>query len=882
MLIRLEAYGPGDQTYTIIDDAVVPGTYGVIPLAGIDWGDAEVVSEYSGPRGTLGRVVSSQTWNDRVVTIPVRVAGSSKDDLAARVSGLLEVMEAIRQYGGRIVRRATGQTPRQYLQVSTCSSRVTGWSQRRSEVGHRMELALQFQCAPYAEGDPLDWDDTFTSDWFTAGSYTADAGVVGDVSAGAGALTLVGATGSERRFVYTASGYQLQDRLVYVKFTASGTVAGEKVGVVFRRRDANNYLAVIWTLGANTFELRKVVGGTVTTQAITVTGGPTPAAGKTYILSTRTWGDYLGVGVKEDDTNVAIVGDDDPASTTGAGWVTLTSTDAVNHSRARGTAGFLWLPQAATGAIRLFADRPFTFRQPTSDSSTSINPMSVNWADAIPGDVPARCAIDITTGTGSSVDQILCAWSQTRTPHNKIGDGRYFTSGNATSGGWRVTGTGSGVVGAATSLTVQTAPTNAWAIHRGGISAVITTTAVVNSGAAYQIPMNLHGERWVAIAWLAGNLTTNAQIIVGTSGNNATSTAAALPTSGAPVMHKAVLSGACTRPEFGVRVTAATATQIYLSNPLVFQGRWTNLASTVTSAATSMTVTSYPQDWPEFAPFDVLIDSEYVTVTAVSGTTLTVKRGVEGTTAASHTANADMYLLPTYEQRVGPVGHPVGSIVAPSEYSANVATDTTYSSSERLVTMSTGTSVMVPVNSANASDANAATCSVEVWLALFPNSTNPQIRVSAVDPSTTYTVASPEYGQSWIPLHGNTAYGGDPYWIRAGTLALPAGTRSLIKIEYQHTSGTGLDLYWCGVLPAGGVASTPLGFALQGSTVRVSPTLAVSQDGVVPRGSATGALVEIPDGQVVTSHRLFEIASPVSDGRGVHLAVTPRWQVLRV
>ena len=878
MLIRLEAYGPGDQTYTIIDDAVVPGTYGVIPLAGIDWGDAEVVSEYSGPRGTLGRVVSSQTWNDRVVTIPVRAAGASKDDLASRVSGLLEVMEAIRQYGGRIVRRATGQTPRQYLQVSTCSSRVTGWSQRRSEVGHRMELALQFQCAPYAEGDPLDWDDTFTTDWFTAGSYTADAGVVGDVSAGAGALTLVGATGSERRFVYTASGYQLQDRLVYVKFTASGTVAGEKVGVVFRRRDANNYLAVIWTLGANTFELRKVVGGTVTTQAITVGSGPTPAAGKSYVLAVWSWNDLVGVGVKEDDTYQFADQSANPLAGTARATLTLTGTDAVNHSRKAGAAGFLWLPQAATGRILWFSDHPFT-------NFSGGNPSDITWPDAIPGDVPARCTVELAqTVTGWSIDQIVAGWSQTRTPHNELGNVSYSETGGAASGGWRVTA-GAVLTGAATSMTVQAAPTNAWAIHRGDISAVITTTAVVNSGASYQIPTDFTGgERWVAVAWLAGNLATNAQIIVGTSGSNASSTAAALPTSGAPVMHKAVavMTGIAARPELGVRVTAATATQIYLSNPLVFQGRWTNLASTVTSAATSMTVTSYPQDWPEFAPFDVLIDSEYVTVTAVSGTTLTVKRGVEGTTAASHTANADMYLLPTYEQRVGPVGHPVGSIVAPSEYSANVATDTTYSSSERLVTMSTGTSVMVPVNSANASDANAATCSVEVWLALFPNSTNPQIRVSAVDPSTTYTVASPEYGQSWIPLHGNTAYGGDPYWIRAGTLALPAGTRSLIKIEYQHTSGTGLDLYWCGVLPAGGVASTPLGFALQGSTVRVSPTLAVSQDGVVPRGSATGALVEIPDGQVVTSHRLFEIASPVSDGRGVHLAVTPRWQVLRV
>ena len=876
MLIRLEAYGPGDQTYTIIDDAVVPGTYGVIPLAGIDWGDAEVVSEYSGPRGTLGRVVSSQTWNDRVVTIPVRVAGSSKDDLASRVSGLLEVMEAIRQYGGRIVRRATGQTPRQYLQVSTCSSRVTGWSQRRSEVGHRMELALQFQCAPYAEGDPLDWDDTFTTDWFTAGSYTADAGVVGDVSAGAGALTLVGATGSERRFVYTASGYQLQDRLVYVKFTASGTVAGEKVGVVFRRRDANNYLAVIWTLGANTFELRKVVGGTVTTQAITVGSGPTPAAGKSYVLAVWSWNDLVGVGVKEDDTYQFADQSANPLAGTARATLTLTGTDAVNHSRKAGAAGFLWLPQAATGRILWFSDHPFT-------NFSGGNPSDITWPDAIPGDVPARCTVELAqTVTGWSIDQIVAGWSQTRTPHNELGNVSYSETGGAASGGWRVTA-GAVLTGAATSMTVQAAPTNAWAIHRGDISAVITTTAVVNSGASYQIPTDFTGgERWVAVAWLAGNLATNAQIIVGTSGSNASSTAAALPTSGAPVMHKAVavMTGIAARPELGVRVTAATATQIYLSNPMVFQGRWTNLASTVTSTDTTMTVTNYPSDWPEFAPFDVMIDSEFVTVRAVSGTTLTVKRGVEGTTAASHSANADMYLLPTYQQRCAVVGHPVGSVVVPGEYSSAV---TVNGSSQREVAVTTGSNILIPVDTSNVIGVEGRNTPVEVWLCLFPTGVNPQIRLSAVDPTKTYTLARPEYGQSWIPLHDNAAYGGDPYWIRAGVLSLPAATRSLVKVEYQHTSGTGLVVYWAALLPAGGSVATPLGFALQGASLQITPDLMVSQDQVVTRGSATGSLIEIPDGQVTTMYRAFDPANPVSDAVSfVHLAVTPRWQVLRV
>jgi hypothetical protein len=65
----------------------------------------------------------------------------------------------------------------------------------------------------------------------------------------------------------------------------------------------------------------------------------------------------------------------------------------------------------------------------------------------------------------------------------------------------------------------------------------------------------------------------------------------------------------------------------------------TTLNGTITSGATSLVVSS-ATPLPTAGDFRILIDTEIMLVTAVSGTTLTVTRGIEGTTAAAHTTGA--------------------------------------------------------------------------------------------------------------------------------------------------------------------------------------------------------------------------------------------------
>jgi hypothetical protein len=72
----------------------------------------------------------------------------------------------------------------------------------------------------------------------------------------------------------------------------------------------------------------------------------------------------------------------------------------------------------------------------------------------------------------------------------------------------------------------------------------------------------------------------------------------------------------------------------------------TTLNGSINSAVTSLVVND-GSVFPSTGNFRVLVDDEIMHCTARSGTTLTVNRGVEGTTAASHTSGATITHLTT-------------------------------------------------------------------------------------------------------------------------------------------------------------------------------------------------------------------------------------------
>lgn len=73
----------------------------------------------------------------------------------------------------------------------------------------------------------------------------------------------------------------------------------------------------------------------------------------------------------------------------------------------------------------------------------------------------------------------------------------------------------------------------------------------------------------------------------------------------------------------------------------------TNLSVAISStSATSLSVVS-STGFPSTGQFTVKLDGEFILVTAVSGTTWTIVRGQEGTTAATHSAGVYIYMVLT-------------------------------------------------------------------------------------------------------------------------------------------------------------------------------------------------------------------------------------------
>lgn len=82
-----------------------------------------------------------------------------------------------------------------------------------------------------------------------------------------------------------------------------------------------------------------------------------------------------------------------------------------------------------------------------------------------------------------------------------------------------------------------------------------------------------------------------------------------------------------------------------------------DLAANINNSTTTVTLT-YSTQWTNAdVPFNIIMDSEVMTVTAVTpgspNTTFTVTRAQEGTTAASHTAGADIRLADSYALILG-------------------------------------------------------------------------------------------------------------------------------------------------------------------------------------------------------------------------------------
>jgi hypothetical protein len=400
ILLKTSSRKPGASEITLIDGATVTG---YTLLTEPDWGNVVWEVAYGGRRGTQGSQPVAALPENRLVTFSLRIAGSSKDDLLAKLSTIQTWADQCLRYGGRLLWRSKNQTYRQWFEILAGFAAVTPWP-RRAEHSNFLDITINLVCAPFLLGDPLDVTDDFSSNRLS--EYTVDAGALGNVAVTGGELDAVANFSTENRVVHTEYGYVYGDHQATIKATPGATITSFKAGVLLKRLDAQNYLEVyVDDNGTNSrLRLDKVVAG-VRTNLSSTTLGARVVNGQALWVRGRIEGSVVYL----EYFNLASFGPAPLNAPTTSASHTLAGGDATTFgSIARGKAGFSWTPQDTAAKLDDFVVDAFWRRNVTL-------PNRISYVGEIPGDAPSLGEISVTCADAAA--WALLAW------HNEVNVG---------------------------------------------------------------------------------------------------------------------------------------------------------------------------------------------------------------------------------------------------------------------------------------------------------------------------------------------------------------------------------------------------------------------------------------------------------------------------
>lgn len=932
--ITLTPNGPGTAPLTITSamDPTGAATGYVLIESGTDFGNSAWTHQYGGQRGTQGALPAQGVPANRTVTLAIRCGAATEAAHLQLLSTLMRTVDLMRTRGGVITWQRPAQTApsRQYFTVLTATAAQSDLATSRSQQRFRTVVVVTAICAPYLLGDPMDFTDDFSVDTVTPvanggayGYWTFDAGATTDVVA-AGALLAAANLTTEKRLIHTGYGYTYGDHGATVKITPGATITGFKAGVALKRLDAQNYIAAYVDDNGTNSRVR----------IDTVIGGVTTNVASLNLAARLTAGSYWLWAHIEGATVFARFYAAPPLLATAGGGLgavqsTLTGQAAALFGPAReGRAGLVWVPQSATATLDDFQVAPFTYWYVNGNENTGW--LDVPAYGAIPGDAPALARVKMTTATSSSdVHHLLVAWSARPLPHNLMANGGFEWG---TTAGWSVTAV-TGVVGAATSITWQSG--NA---KYGTGQAAIATPATSNVGAHYRIYRKMIGGLpYVAIAWIwSASSTTSCQIGLGVNGDIAYSTPAALTTT--PTLRTVVwnVNGDKCPADLVVQQTTATASTINVDGCMVVPGMPGVLNAALTAGATTASLTAIPDEWPDVFPFPVLVkpstgatDGEIALVTGISGTTVTLLRGQEGTTGVAANQYDGLYALPTLRAHFeGHGGNPPIAVVgAGADHQTTVVADSgsalglTGSTTGGTNVTSTGGAVITPAL-IPADDYGGQSITVETWTRVIVSGSNgAQSWVTSaypVTPAGAFGGAGIQYGMEFgatainltLPASGSND---KARFVKTGTIALAstAGPAAAwdVRQAIANASGsnsTGLD--YVAYVPARARISSVTGkpssaVAAVLPAVSSEETLTIASDGsaslaVYPSTDGTpvpslgGALPEVGPGSVNLLARVSNLVpgDPTTGTTVVEtatypftfrLGVTPRYTLAR-
>lgn len=854
MLLRIISSAPSPTTLTLLQTGT---TTGYALLANASFGDVDWQHQFSGPVGSQGARPSPGIPQNRTVNLPLRITGSSKDDLDAKIRALEQAVEELRRFGGRIAWQSNNQTPRQWFRVMTAARQYAEWGSR-AEVLNRAVVVVAATCAPYVEGDPMDvFDQFFAPSAIT--DYTFDTG--------AGTASLDNTVGrmnfsdtTEKRFYHNLSGYQVPDAEVTIHYQVGST--GASPGVFLRRIDASNYLLALIDVTGTALSIWKVVAGVFTLLGrVTIT---TIAAATDYWIRFRSDGNVL---TAEHWTAVPR-----PQATAANNVVyQLTATDQATFGRTvKGQTGVRFIPAGtlASNFITDYRSEPYTYRGITM-------PIELNIL-GIPGSADALAdAWFMQSPSAAHSDSYgALGWSRAvREPYNLIWNGGFENGTN----GWSVAaGFGNS---AATSIAATGSVLYGYAAGR-----IVTPGAAANEGANFHIYRTFkRGRTYTWSVWARSNTGASQSIVLVLgqgAGDFAQSGTFTLAANGAWQLLTLTWTPTADRQEaFAViRAGGTFAYTFDVDGATVYEG---------TTAPTAVTQTQGRGGYP---PIGILNGAAISTGQSPGVSISADSNAYSGYRAGAAIGSTGAWNLGPFAWRIDP------GLLATDDYQLG-SVDIEFWG--RLLVSGDHSNVQVSLRSYMSADYSAG---------------------SIGTPGGTFTR---EYGSGFKTLQLPSA-GTEAYRIyRLGTMSFPAAgayTPRAPVILFMYVNGTatltGHNFAVChlAMAPArdrctspsgadkgagypfftGGVATTPIRIVRSNLTglFGIWQPNAPTPD-LYPTAGLGGAPIEISAGDALVIPRVtydlpdtpwtFGAADTLTDNQnmGFHLAVTPRWGLLR-
>jgi hypothetical protein len=478
-----ESYSPVRDSFTVTP----PNAQAIQAALGGRWGGKRVVAE-SHENGAVG--------------FRLRVSGATADAALASIEELLDAVDAI--WPGLFLEwRPEGATQSTFYELRGPASwdstyRWIVFSQTRAA-----EIGITLPVAPLAQGASMDvWED-FSQ---PLDAWVADEGS-GTYAIANEALT---ATTTAVKVLHHASGYELADVAVELRFTTGAAPGALEAGALLSRINGSNFLMA--RASGSSLTIYKRVAGTYTqlaTLAITAL-----AAASTYWLRFR----------REANALIAEHWITEPYPAGDPGWSLVHNLSAADAALfpAEGEAGIRWAPSALDQTIDDVRIEPFTYG-PQGAWPPPRSPAHLLPRGEIPGNAPALVDLDLWSENWTAHFGLV-GWTGKPAPFNLVGNGG-FEDLSFVTWGWSAAAV-AGITAAATSITRVTS-----VARDGGASGqIVTPGSAANEGASFAIYRRFRkGRTYTAKVYaFSSTSTATVQVALGVSGDLALSTAAAL------------------------------------------------------------------------------------------------------------------------------------------------------------------------------------------------------------------------------------------------------------------------------------------------------------------------------------------------------------------